>query len=466
MELVTSDPVVSSVSSFSTNKILQLKQLLEFVSSKDQFKWKGNAEELAELISLILDTDERPQLSEDPAHNLLSFKILNIIVKWWKKTLTIAIQGKEHRMFKDKLVDLLKLKSSSDANRLTIAEENGGNMGQVRSDPESSAIFNGISPLLTDQTPEAHISKCSGCSVLEVEFRKLKSDKVRVQEVLNEPKNSMQMSAEVNNVAEIERLKELLQEQKAENSVLKVAQLQNESDSLTTVIRILNEESNKSEEELSFPTKSACKSASSSPETGHDNGALKKVEKKKKKDQSKTAQSPRKGISQKKTKISILGDSMIEDLIGSKMSSSRSVSVKSFSGAKTSDMKHYIVPTLSTPPDEIVLHIGTNDIIHSSAQQIIQNISEIGDKISEASSETKVTISNIITRSDNVNLNQKIDECNVEIASLVSQKGWSLIDNSNLDSTCLNGSGLHLNKKGIFSLASNIIKHIRSKSGN
>ena len=93
------------------------------------------------------------------------------------------------------------------------------------------------------------------------------------------------MSAEVNNVAEIERLKELLQEQKAENSVLKgkVAQLQNERDSLTTVIRILNEESNKSEEEeLSLPTKSACKSASSSPETGHDNGAFKKVEKKKK----------------------------------------------------------------------------------------------------------------------------------------------------------------------------------------
>ena len=298
-------------------------------------------------------------------------------------------------------------------------------MGQVRSDPESSAIFNGISPLLTDQTPEGHISKCSGCSVLEVDFRKLKSDMVRVQEVLNEPKNNMQMSAEVNNVAEIERLKELLQEQKAENFVLKgkVAQLQNERDSLTIVIRILNEESNKSEEEeLSLPIKSACKSASSSPETGHDNGAFKKVEKKKKKkkDQSKTAQSPRKGISQKKTKISILGDSMIKDLIGSKMSSSRSVSVKSFSGAKTSDMKHYIVPTLSTPPDEIVLHIGTNDIIHSSAQQIIQNISEIGDIISEASSETKVTISNIIKRSDNVNLNQKIDECNVEIASPVS----------------------------------------------
>ena len=150
----------------------------------------------------------------------------------------------------------------------------------------------------------------------------------------------MQMSAEVNNVAvsEIERLKELLLEQKAENSVLKgkVAQLQNGKDSLTTVIRILIEESNKSEEELSLPAKSACKSASSSLRQNMTMAPSRKSKRKRKRKRinPKTAQSPRKRISQKKTKISILGDSMIKDLIGSKMSSSRSVSVKSFSGAK------------------------------------------------------------------------------------------------------------------------------------
>ena len=50
--------------------------------------------------------------------------------------------------------------------------------------------------------------------------------------------------ANVNSFAETERLRELLQEQKLENAMLweKIAQLQNERDSLTTVIRILNEE--------------------------------------------------------------------------------------------------------------------------------------------------------------------------------------------------------------------------------
>ena len=56
-------------------------------------------------------------------------------------------------------------------------------------------------------------------------------------------------------------------------------------------------------------------------------------------------------------------------------------------------MKHYIVPTLATRPDEIILHIGTNDIEHSSSQQIVKGISEIGKIITEASSRIKVTIS-------------------------------------------------------------------------
>ena len=57
---------------------------------------------------------------------------------------------------------------------------------------------------------------------------------------------------------------------------------------------------------------------------------------------------------QQKTKISVLGDSIIKALIGSKMYSSKSVYVKSFSEATTSDMKHYIVATLGTRPNKII----------------------------------------------------------------------------------------------------------------
>ena len=59
----------------------------------------------------------------------------------------------------------------------------------------------------------------------------------------------------------------------------------------------------------------------------------------------------------------ILGDSMVKDIKGWKMSrSTRKVVVKHFSGAKTKDMKSYVIPTVEQKPDNIILHTGTNDL--------------------------------------------------------------------------------------------------------
>ena len=38
------------------------------------------------------------------------------------------------------------------------------------------------------------------------------------------------------------------------------------------------------------------------------------------------------------------------------------VVVKQFNGAKTKDMKSYVIPTVKQKPDNIVLHTGTNDL--------------------------------------------------------------------------------------------------------
>ena len=38
------------------------------------------------------------------------------------------------------------------------------------------------------------------------------------------------------------------------------------------------------------------------------------------------------------------------------------VVVKSFSGAKSSCMNHYIQPTLDQQPENIIIHCGTNDL--------------------------------------------------------------------------------------------------------
>ena len=38
----------------------------------------------------------------------------------------------------------------------------------------------------------------------------------------------------------------------------------------------------------------------------------------------------------------------------------RKVVVKRFSGAKTKDMKSYVIPAVDQKPDNIILHTGTN----------------------------------------------------------------------------------------------------------
>ena len=59
----------------------------------------------------------------------------------------------------------------------------------------------------------------------------------------------------------------------------------------------------------------------------------------------------------------ILVDSMVKDIKGWKMSNCTwKVAVKHLSGAKTKDMKSYVIPTIEQKPDNIILHTGTNDL--------------------------------------------------------------------------------------------------------
>ena len=57
------------------------------------------------------------------------------------------------------------------------------------------------------------------------------------------------------------------------------------------------------------------------------------------------------------------------------------VVVKSFAGATTSDMSHYVKPTLDKKPDQIILHAGTNDIGKLSPSEIANNIVDLAREI-------------------------------------------------------------------------------------
>ena len=65
----------------------------------------------------------------------------------------------------------------------------------------------------------------------------------------------------------------------------------------------------------------------------------------------------------------IVGDSIIKGLRRDLLSraAKRPVTVRSFPGATTADMKHYLQPSLEAKPKAIVLHLGTNDLKNSSS---------------------------------------------------------------------------------------------------
>lgn len=135
------------------------------------------------------------------------------------------------------------------------------------------------------------------------------------------------------------------------------------------------------------------------------------------------------------------------------------VHCKYFPGAPVEDMEVYAIPTVRKDPDEIIIHVGTNYLNNQSPKQIAECVVLLADDISQNSS-AQLTISGIIYRSDETMLNNKITESNKILKKFATNRRWGFIDNSNLDSSLLNNSGLHLNNKGNCAFARNITNHL------
>ena len=45
-------------------------------------------------------------------------------------------------------------------------------------------------------------------------------------------------------------------------------------------------------------------------------------------------------------------------------------------------MKHYIVPTFEKKPDELILHIGTNDLKDRARKEIVRDIMALKEFVS------------------------------------------------------------------------------------
>ena len=109
----------------------------------------------------------------------------------------------------------------------------------------------------------------------------------------------------------------------------------------------------------------------------------------------------------------IVGDSMIAGVNESMISrKGRVVKVRPFSGATIEDMYDYLKPILKKCPDNIILHVGTNNAARESPRVVFDKLLSLKSFIEKTLPNCKISISNLIKRTDNNEAAKTVDKVN------------------------------------------------------
>ena len=151
-------------------------------------------------------------------------------------------------------------------------------------------------------------------------------------------------------------------------------------------------------------------------------------------------------------------NSILQHVHGWELSNAKQrVSVKSFSGSTAEDMKDYLKPLIRKKPDTDI----KDD--KKTAEVAAAGILNLGTQIKDNSPHTKVCIYGITIRKDKAAIHNKIKNVNNIRTRVCDKNKWTYIDNSNVDYTCLNRRGLHLNKKGSATLSKNYSNYLNNQ---
>ena len=143
----------------------------------------------------------------------------------------------------------------------------------------------------------------------------------------------------------------------------------------------------------------------------------------------------------------IIGDSMIKNITGTRISRVNIIKMRPHPGTTTIDICDFIKPELCQKPDVVILHCGTNDIPNNinTVKKIKKLVKEIEEKYHE--NIPQVVISSIIKRYDQ-DYNEEIQSINDKVQRFCLSKGLSFTDNKNINKLWLNKANLHLNRRG------------------
>ena len=160
----------------------------------------------------------------------------------------------------------------------------------------------------------------------------------------------------------------------------------------------------------------------------------------------------------------LVGDSIIKQIQGWKLGKKvgHLVVVKSFAGATTGDMKHYLKPTMEKHPQQILLHVGTNDLRDQNPNVVVDNVVELARKI-ESETSARIILSELVTRLDDVS-SDSVKTVNQKLKKFCNQNNWKPVQHQNITINDLNQSGLHLNNRGNNILFNNFVNCLDNRS--
>ena len=488
---------------------------------KTNFKWDGKPTELHDFITLVLKRNGQMKSRKAGGGKQMHFfqdKPANVTINFWQTSKTLSIQGNESITKKiiDKLERIVKEMKPESAAKTSNANANDEIPQTKASTPKKTkkkkittdeelvisksqlepplnrnpsddiaklweAINEMKSLLLKSWTTntsirEASVAEPQGTS-LHNRIKHLEDDKIKLTDELEQARalnmellrmiNSQPFNDTegVNYKAKINRLEAELTHTKALNKEL-IELLNKKNNCRPTETEAANQQKHQEADQVEKTTQTQKKKQPQQHQTkqqakGKQQGQARPEDGKKDQEyQGNSKEKVEKPREKRNSKPSIIiaGDSMVKNIKGWLMSRKKHVRVYSFPGATTDEMESFVKPLIARQPDEIIIHIGTNDLSRTSAGQVTDNILKLAAEVKKHG--IKCSISSLITRKGE--LNDKVKQVNAKLAKAIkTDTSIKLICNNNITLNHLNNGGLHLNKRGDGALALNLINHIR-----
>lgn len=116
-------------------------------------------------------------------------------------------------------------------------------------------------------------------------------------------------------------------------------------------------------------------------------------------------------------------------------------------------MSHHIKPTLNNAPDELIIHIGTNNLRKDTAEEICKKVEKLYFMVQKECPNTKIAFSEITPRGDFKEASNKREQTNKGLFSFCQSKNLIFLTHPTLNEGSLNSRKVHLNRNGTSLLA-------------